>query len=46
MMTREAIEIGLEKVKEVIQNNYVHRADAESVKGIFEKPGGTALSIR
>ena len=29
----EAIEIGLEKVKEVIQNNYVHRADAESVKG-------------
>ena len=26
----EAIEIGLEKVKEVIQNNYVHRADAES----------------
>lgn len=29
----EAIEMGLEKVKEVIQNNYVHRADAEAVKG-------------
>ncbi len=27
------IRIGLEKVKEVIQNNYVHRADAEAVKG-------------
>ena len=25
--------MGLEKVKEVIQNNYVHRADAEAVKG-------------
>ncbi|WP_278961167.1 BREX system Lon protease-like protein BrxL [Parabacteroides johnsonii] len=29
----EAIAMGLEKVKEVIQNNYVHRADAEAVKG-------------
>lgn len=29
----EAIRMGLEKVKEVIQNNYVHRADAEAVKG-------------
>ena len=27
------IRTGLEKVKEVIQNNYVHRADAEAVKG-------------
>ena len=27
------IRMGLEKVKEVIQNNYVHRADAEAVKG-------------
>ena len=29
----ETICMGLEKVKEVIQNNYVHRADAEAVKG-------------
>lgn len=29
----EAIEVGLEKVKEIIQKNYVHRAEAESVKG-------------
>ena len=29
----EAIEYGLEKVKQVIQNKYVHRAEAESVKG-------------
>lgn len=35
----EAIEIGLEKVKEVIQNNYVHRADAESVKGNIRETG-------
>ena len=35
----EAIEIGLEKVKEVIQNNYVHRADAESVKGNIREAG-------
>lgn len=27
------IRTGLEKVKEVIQNNYVHRADSEAVKG-------------
>lgn len=30
---QEAIEEGLEKVKQVIQNNYVHRAEAETVKG-------------
>ena len=35
----EAIDIGLEKVKEVIQNNYVHRADAESVKGNIREAG-------
>ena len=35
----EPIEIGLEKVKEVIQNNYVHRADAESVKGNIREAG-------
>ena len=29
----ETICMGLENVKEVIQNNYVHRADAEAVKG-------------
>lgn len=30
---------GLEKVKEVIQNNYVHRADAETVKGRIREKG-------
>lgn len=35
----EAIEGGLEKVKKVIQNNYVHRADAESIKGIIRENG-------
>lgn len=35
----EAIETGLEKVKEVIQNNYVHRAEAESVKGKIRDNG-------
>lgn len=30
---------GLEKVKEVIKNNYVHRADAESVKGRIRESG-------
>lgn len=30
---------GLEKVKQVIQNNYVHRAEAESVKGIIRENG-------
>ena len=29
----EVIAEGLEKVKKVIQNNYVHRADAEAIKG-------------
>ena len=28
----EVITEGIEKVKQVIQNNYVHRAEAESVK--------------
>lgn len=35
----EAIELGLEKVKEVIKNNYVHRAEAESVKGKIREAG-------
>ena len=35
----EAINEGLEKVKQVIQNNYVHRAEAESVKGIIRENG-------
>ena len=35
----EAINEGLEKVKQVIQNNYVHRAEAESVKGIIRESG-------
>lgn len=30
---------GLEKVKQVIQNNYVHRAEAETVKGIIRERG-------
>lgn len=36
---KEAIETGLEKVKQVIQNNYVHRAEAESIKGIIREHG-------
>ena len=35
----EIINEGLEKVKQVIQNNYVHRAEAESVKGIIREHG-------
>ena len=35
----EQIEEGLAKVKTVIQNNYVHRADAERVKGIIREHG-------
>lgn len=30
---------GLEKVKDIIKNNYVHRADAESVKGMIREKG-------
>lgn len=33
------IEQGLEKVKEVIRNNYVHRAEAEIVKGKIKEQG-------
>ena len=33
----QVIEQGLEKVKSVIQNNYVHRADAEAVKGTIRE---------
>ena len=35
----EAIEAGLEKVKQVIKNNYVHRAEAETVKGRIRENG-------
>ena len=35
----EAIEQGLEKLKQVIQNNYVHRAESESVKGKIREAG-------
>ena len=35
----DAIELGLQKVKDVIQNNYVHRADAEAVKGTIRERG-------
>lgn len=35
----EDIEQGLEKVKEVIRNNYVHRAEAEIVKGKIREQG-------
>ena len=36
---KEVIAEGLEKVKQVIQNNYVHRAEAESVKGLIRENG-------
>ena len=36
---QETIEAGLEKVKSVIQNNYVHRAEAEAVKGKIREAG-------
>lgn len=35
----EVITEGLEKVKQVIQHNYVHRADAESIKGTIREDG-------
>ena len=35
----EVIKEGLERVKQVIKNNYVHRAEAESVKGIIRENG-------
>ena len=35
----EVINDGLEKVKQVIRNNYVHRAEAESIKGIIREHG-------
>lgn len=35
----EIINEGLKKVKQVIQNNYVHRAEAESVKGLIRENG-------
>ncbi|MDE6768493.1 MAG: BREX system Lon protease-like protein BrxL [Muribaculaceae bacterium] len=36
---QEAIELGLEKVKEVIQNNYIRRADNEIVKSRIKERG-------
>lgn len=35
----EVINEGIGKVKQVIQNNYVHRAEAESVKGLIRENG-------
>ena len=35
----EVINEGIEKVKLVIQSNYVHRAEAESVKGLIRENG-------
>ena len=35
----EIINEGLEKVKDLIKNNYVHRAEAESVKGLIREHG-------
>lgn len=35
----EIINEGLEKVKDVIKNNYVHRAEAESEKGLIREHG-------
>ena len=35
----DIIHEGLDKVKQVIQNNYVHRAEAESVKGLIREHG-------
>ena len=35
----EIINEGLEKVKDVIKNNYVHRAEAKSVKGLIREHG-------
>lgn len=35
----KAIEEGVEKVKNVITNNYVHRAEADMVKGKIREAG-------
>ena len=35
----EIINEGIDKVKQVIQNNYVHRAEAETIKGIIRENG-------
>lgn len=35
----DVINEGIEKVKDIIRNNYVHRAEAESVKGIIREQG-------
>lgn len=35
----EVINEGIEKVRQVIENNYVHRAEAESIKGLIREHG-------
>lgn len=35
----EVINEGIDRVKDIIRNNYVHRAEAESVKGIIREQG-------
>ena len=35
----EAVKEGFDKVKEIIRDNYVHRADAEAVKGLIKDRG-------
>ena len=35
----EMISDGLEKVRQIIRNNYVHRAEAESIKGLIRERG-------
>jgi len=35
----EIINEGIDKVKQVIKNNYVHRAEAETIKGIIRENG-------
>lgn len=42
----EVIAEGLEKVKKVIQNNYVHRADAEAIKGMIREKASIASLTR
>lgn len=36
---QQAIDMGIEKVKDVIRNNYVNRADAEVIKGRIKENG-------
>ena len=36
---------GIEKVKDIIRNNYVHRAEAETVKGRIREAGKYEVDI-